>query len=256
MEGIMEDLPMVKRKRTKRQWFKLPLAEAAPEAALAVSSTSTSAEFSDCVTEEDEEMAKCLMLLAQGDQRPDLDITEDPTTSMKSNSKRFAEAPTTTSGRAGIYIYICKTCGKCFPSFQALGGHRASHKKPKLLVDATKTVVMDEDSIQLSMNSFPSKVATKTRTHECSICGAEFSSGQALGGHMRRHRPANLPEPAKKERNSNGLSLDLNLPAPCDEDVNPAKSPSSVSATKTPPFSFASRAPILLLTSAIFDCHY
>ncbi|KAH0448243.1 hypothetical protein IEQ34_022043 [Dendrobium chrysotoxum] len=250
---------MVKRKRTKRQRFKLPLAEAA--AAAAVSSTSTSAEFSECATEEDEEMANCLMLLAQGGQRPDLDITEDTTTSMKSNSKRFAEAPTTTSGRAGIYVFICKTCGKCFPSFQALGGHRASHKKPKLsnhspLVDETKTVVMDEDSIQLSMNSFPSQVAAKARTHECSICGAEFSSGQALGGHMRRHRPVNLPEPAKKEGNSNGLSLDLNLPAPCDEDDNPAKAPSSVSAIKTPPFSFASRTPILLLTSAIVDCHY
>ncbi|MBA0629646.1 hypothetical protein Godav_024166 [Gossypium davidsonii] len=28
----------------------------------------------------------------------------------------------------------------------------------------------------------------KPKTHECSICGLEFSIGQALGGHMRRHR--------------------------------------------------------------------
>ena len=28
----------------------------------------------------------------------------------------------------------------------------------------------------------------RLRVHECSICGAEFASGQALGGHMRRHR--------------------------------------------------------------------
>ncbi|KAF3795048.1 Zinc finger protein [Nymphaea thermarum] len=27
--------------------------------------------------------------------------------------------------------YECKTCGRCFRSFQALGGHRRSHKKAK-----------------------------------------------------------------------------------------------------------------------------
>ncbi|KAF3795047.1 hypothetical protein EJ110_NYTH06111 [Nymphaea thermarum] len=27
--------------------------------------------------------------------------------------------------------YECKTCGRCFRSFQALGGHRGSHKKAK-----------------------------------------------------------------------------------------------------------------------------
>ncbi|RZC93255.1 hypothetical protein C5167_030374 [Papaver somniferum] len=37
--------------------------------------------------------------------------------------------PTSTRGR----LYECKTCNKQFPSFQALGGHRASHKKPRLM---------------------------------------------------------------------------------------------------------------------------
>jgi hypothetical protein len=63
------------------------------------------------------------------------------------------------------------------------------------------------------------------RVHECSICGAEFASGQALGGHMRRHRPlvpASLdsdmgaaPVISRNERSL--LELDLNMPAPCDE---------------------------------------
>ncbi|GAB2241234.1 hypothetical protein Droror1_Dr00018009 [Drosera rotundifolia] len=30
--------------------------------------------------------------------------------------------------------------------------------------------------------------AAKAKTHECSICRAEFAIGQALGGHMRHHR--------------------------------------------------------------------
>ncbi|XP_059311046.1 zinc finger protein ZAT12-like [Lycium ferocissimum] len=66
--------------------------------------------------------------------------------------------------------FECKTCNKWFPSFQALGGHRASHnKRPRLLGD----FVIE---------------AKKNKMHKCSICGMEFSLGQSLGGHMRRHR--------------------------------------------------------------------
>ncbi|URE43141.1 Zinc finger protein [Musa troglodytarum] len=66
------------------------------------------------------------------------------------------------SGSPPARVFECKTCNRQFPSFQALGGHRASHKKPKLAGDG--------------------------RGDECSICGLEFAIGQALGGHMRRHR--------------------------------------------------------------------
>ncbi|XP_071724175.1 zinc finger protein ZAT12-like [Rutidosis leptorrhynchoides] len=72
-------------------------------------------------------------------------------------------------------MFECKTCNKKFSSFQALGGHRASHKKPKNMINGE--VLQEPIS--------PKK--TKT-THECSICGLEFAIGQALGGHMRRHR--------------------------------------------------------------------
>ncbi|KAL0413999.1 UNVERIFIED_CONTAM: Zinc finger protein ZAT12 [Sesamum radiatum] len=42
------------------------------------------------------------------------------------------------SGRGGgdqysARVFTCKTCNRQFPSFQALGGHRASHKKPRLM---------------------------------------------------------------------------------------------------------------------------
>ncbi|XP_074348995.1 zinc finger protein ZAT8-like [Apium graveolens] len=67
-------------------------------------------------------------------------------------------------------IYECKTCSRKFPSFQALGGHRTSHKKIKLIAGE--------------------QVPVKPKTHGCSICGLEFPLGQALGGHMRRHRAA------------------------------------------------------------------
>ncbi|VVB04655.1 unnamed protein product [Arabis nemorensis] len=72
-------------------------------------------------------------------------------------------------------VFRCKTCMKEFTSFQALGGHRASHKKS----------ISGGD--EHSLGSVAKKVKTTT-SHPCPICGVEFPMGQALGGHMRRHR--------------------------------------------------------------------
>ncbi|PKU61960.1 Zinc finger protein ZAT5 [Dendrobium catenatum] len=74
------------------------------------------------------------------------------------------------------------------------------------------------------MNSFPNSNNGKAaRVHECVICSAVFSSGQALGGHMRQHRQTSLPEPVeakeetKNEKKNIVMSLDLNLPASKDD---------------------------------------
>ncbi|KAF8082731.1 hypothetical protein N665_0809s0033 [Sinapis alba] len=107
-------------------------------------------------------------------------------------------------------VFTCKTCLKEFHSFQALGGHRASHKKPN----------NDE-----SLSGLMMKKTKAPSSHPCPICGVEFPMGQALGGHMRRHRNesggalvtrALLPEPTMTtlKKSSSGkrvACLDLSL---------------------------------------------
>ncbi|KAG2405992.1 zinc finger protein ZAT11-like [Vigna umbellata] len=99
------------------------------------------------------DLAKCLMLFSC------------PEESNKAQEKGF-----------GSLEFECKTCNRKFSSFQALGGHRASHKRQKVEGEELK-----EQGKSLSLWSKP-------KMHECSICGQEFSLGQALGGHMRKHR--------------------------------------------------------------------
>lgn len=105
-------------------------------------------------------------------------------------------------------VFECKTCSRQFSSFQALGGHRASHKKPRM------------------SDSGPGQ--GKPRVHECSVCGLEFAIGQALGGHMRRHRAeggVHVHEQVQVHGHRHGhghgekkrVWLDLNLPAPENE---------------------------------------
>uniref|UniRef100_A0ACD5XAD9 Uncharacterized protein n=1 Tax=Avena sativa TaxID=4498 RepID=A0ACD5XAD9_AVESA len=74
--------------------------------------------------------------------------------------------------------FVCKTCGRAFATFQALGGHRTSHLRGRhgleLGVGVTKAI--------------REKKRNEEQQHECHICGLGFEMGQALGGHMRRHR--------------------------------------------------------------------
>ncbi|XP_020581122.1 zinc finger protein ZAT5-like [Phalaenopsis equestris] len=248
MEGIL-----VKRKRTKRQRPQLSSSAASP-----VFSPTTSAEFSETTTEEEEDLANCLMLLSRGGHQPEPYTTP----ALKFTIRRSAELtpPTTTTAKAGSSIHECETCHKCFNSHQALGGHRSSHKKSKLSIPQasakrSKMAVMNEASIQLSMNSFPSAAVAKVKVHQCTRCGAEFSSGQALGGHMRRHRQ----EMEKEDGKQNGLALDLNLPPPSEDDGDAEKvssSHSSASVRKSPSLSFATKRPIFMISSSLVGCQY
>jgi hypothetical protein len=206
-------LMILKRKRTKRQ---RPSSTSTSSTApgtdgvyFSTQSPTSSGEISIANTEEDEDMANCLILLARGVFQNQLEEEDE-------------------EGGNKIVKFNCNTCNRTFPSFQALGGHRASHKKPKTAaVEENRAVTKEEQGIKFSTKSV-SQSSNKPKTHECSICGSEFSSGQALGGHMRRHRAAptatsvdtNITTTESNEdvgrdlKERNILPLDLNLPAP------------------------------------------
>ncbi|KAI7993071.1 Zinc finger protein ZAT5 [Camellia lanceoleosa] len=227
------------------------------------SPTASSGEISTSV-DEDEDMANCLILLAQG-----VGPT-GPTT--------LEEEGTTTIGKVRFYVYQCKTCNRTFPSFQALGGHRASHKKPKVeekrIILVTPPSPEEEKEEEARFNKFSppppllqtatksSFISNKLKVHECSVCGSEFSSGQALGGHMRRHRaPPNTriamiadTSPIESQKESDKprkiLSLDLNLPAPLEDDDDGHDHIDSR-------FQFTPNKQGLVFSGpALVDCHY
>ncbi|KAK9124116.1 hypothetical protein Sjap_013718 [Stephania japonica] len=306
---------VAKGKRTKRQRPSSPLPGALASSSSSVrggghegrlsssanSTPTTSTEFvREMSTEEEEEedMANCLILLAQGRDSNNLSTSRKRIEDVNYGEINVVAASTSISAKAnfniGLYAYQCKTCNRCFSSFQALGGHRASHKKPKTCITSNLVfhdhqLQQDESHFVCNTNSSPSPPPSdhpqqqqhhqlhdqimigqkgasinnkSSKVHECSICGSEFSSGQALGGHMRRHRSSmssttnntsvTSDPPHQTPNNSNNkprnvLALDLNLPAP-EEDRESKLISSFVVA--------ANQRPLVFSASALVDCHY
>ncbi|KAM7512130.1 hypothetical protein LguiB_011005 [Lonicera macranthoides] len=118
--------------------------------------------------------------------------------------------------------YKCETCNKVFKSYQALGGHRASHKKIKLNQNQNQN---QNDLLENENGGNP--ITVEEKIHECPVCYRVFSSGQALGGHKRSHvigsssstvvPVVDRVKPVPKHGEIL-IDLDLNLPAPIDDD--------------------------------------
>ncbi|XP_042397350.1 zinc finger protein ZAT4-like [Zingiber officinale] len=151
---------------------------------------------------------------------------------------QVTRSPATPTPRKGRTRYQCGACKRVFRSYQALGGHRASHKKNNGCVSAAEPgqIFGEVDSADANAGA---------KLHECPFCFRVFSSGQALGGHKRAHfsssssiavtrgtpvsvtlyppprsRPGTSPVAGSATKPANSISLfDLNLPAMADDEV-------------------------------------
>ncbi|KAL1801969.1 hypothetical protein DCAR_0933471 [Daucus carota subsp. sativus] len=194
--------PCMKKKRTKRPRYETP-------------------------STEEEYLALCLIMLARG-------TTDTASINKTADTKPVEVKPNQTypvypadsgtnhqsqNSSTDHYVpYKCSVCDKVFSSYQALGGHKASHRK---LAGAADDVSIMNSGIPLSSVLTPSG-----RAHVCNICHKAFPTGQALGGHKRRHYDGVIGSAAGSGVTSSSgtgsihlqghhkeMDFDLNLPA-------------------------------------------
>ncbi|KAK9271358.1 hypothetical protein L1049_026948 [Liquidambar formosana] len=118
---------------------------------------------------EEEYLALCLIMLARGG-------AATATTSSDSLRSQSPLPPLASSGPK--LTYKCSVCNKAFGSYQALGGHKASHRKH---------AGAEEQATSATTTTTTTTSNGGGRAHECSICHKSFPTGQALGGHKRCH---------------------------------------------------------------------
>ncbi|TYH90483.1 hypothetical protein ES332_A13G051400v1 [Gossypium tomentosum] len=146
-------------------------------------------------TTEEEYLALCLIMLARGSSGADRDVIR------RSSSSSSPPPPPP----ALKLSYKCSVCDKAFPSYQALGGHKASHRKPLSADAATTTAAVNVDNP--STTSTATTITSSGRLHECSICHKSFPTGQALGGHKRCHYEGGNNN--NKNNNSGSVSVSV-----------------------------------------------
>lgn len=97
--------------------------------------------------------------------------------------------------------FKCSVCGKEFPSYQALGGHKAGHRVKPPVENAT------------GEKTRPKRLAPSGKIHKCSICHRLFPTGQSLGGHKRLHYEGVLSGHKRSQDEEAGSQGDKSSPS-------------------------------------------
>ncbi|KAI8553902.1 hypothetical protein RHMOL_Rhmol05G0052500 [Rhododendron molle] len=206
-------------------------------------------------TEEDHEVAACLLMLASSPSAFEKKGLSLVTISGINHGKleiddvvvRDVVATGCASGGGGgngDCGFECSSCKKVFGSHQALGGHRATHKNVKgcfaiMRSDCEEVVIEDRNNVDAQNVDFSGSgelgEGMVSGGHKCGICSRVFATGQALGGHKRchwekgegDHEPSSLSLVTQGGFNCNpfggsrqSCGLDLNLPAPVENDLS------------------------------------
>ncbi|GJN11161.1 hypothetical protein PR202_ga29334 [Eleusine coracana subsp. coracana] len=158
------------------------------------------------MSQQDEFLSLCLMAFAAAAARQE---EED---GARGHNNRGNGAPS--EPQQQHLNFRCALCGKAFASYQALGGHMASHRKPYYALAHNN----NGTAVPFPRNAgAASSAAGGDGRHVCTVCGRRFATGQALGGHKRFHylhgpsvSAASLASAAPRSRMA--VRFDLNLP--------------------------------------------
>ncbi|GFQ07668.1 zinc finger protein zat10 [Phtheirospermum japonicum] len=162
---------------------------------------------------EEEYLALCLVMLARGGT-----AAAQPSHQLERPKDLPPPPPVAALADYSKLVYKCSVCDKAFASYQALGGHKASHRK--------LSGGNEHPTASAATTAVSATASGSGRTHECSICHKCFPTGQALGGHKRRHYEGGAPISKGADTGSGAVTssegagstvshrgFDLNLPA-------------------------------------------
>ncbi|KAJ0247470.1 Zinc finger protein ZAT10 [Hirschfeldia incana] len=125
---------------------------------------------------EEEYLAFCLLLLARDGNNRSI------------NRQPLPLPPVVAEKSSSSSSYKCSVCDKSFSSYQALGGHKASHRKN---LSQTQSGGGGDDQSTSATTTSAVTTTGSGKSHVCTICHKSFASGQALGGHKRCHYEGN-----------------------------------------------------------------
>ncbi|KAE8794291.1 hypothetical protein D1007_31011 [Hordeum vulgare] len=89
--------------------------------------------------------------------------------------------------------FSCKECYRWFPTHQGLGGHVAGHKNKRIAAAAAAAIAAG-----INPSDHAAGGPRQERLHTCKFCGAVYTSGLSLGGHMRKHYKGKPIVPRKR----------------------------------------------------------